>query len=76
MSAAEAARALGVTRPRVTAMLASGLLDGWREGRNTWVTEASVGARLADARKAGRPRTTAAKHERPSRYPHSPLPLP
>ncbi|WP_165173474.1 helix-turn-helix domain-containing protein [Adlercreutzia sp. ZJ242] len=61
MSAAEAAHALGVTRPRVTAMLASGLLDGWRDGRNTWVTKASVRARLADERKAGRPRAAAAK---------------
>lgn len=56
ISAAEAARKLGVSRPRVTAMLASGLLDGWKEGRNTWITLASVEARKADGRKAGRPK--------------------
>ena len=60
LSAAEAARELGVSRPRVTAMLGSGLLDGWKEGRNTWVTKASIEARKADARKAGRPRKTVA----------------
>ena len=59
MSAAEAAQELGVSRPRVTAMLGSGLLDGWKEGRNTWVTRASVEARKADDRKAGRPRKAA-----------------
>lgn len=57
ISAAEAARELNVSRPRVTAMLGSGLLDGWKEGRNTWVTLASVEARKADSRKAGRPKT-------------------
>lgn len=56
LSAAEAAQALGVSRSRVTAMLSSGLLDGWKEGRNTWVTKASIDARKGDARKAGRPR--------------------
>ena len=56
LSATEAAEKLGVTRSRITAMLASGLLDGWKDGRNTWVTLDSVQARLADNPKAGRPR--------------------
>lgn len=56
VSATEAARLLGVSRSRVTAMIASRHLDGWREGRNTWVTCASIEARLADAPTPGRPR--------------------
>lgn len=46
MSASEAAEKLGVSRPRVTQMLASRYLEGWRDGRNTRVTVASVNARL------------------------------
>ena len=56
VSAAEAARMIGVTPSRITAMISSGLLDGWRDGRNTWVTESSVNARMAESHKAGRPR--------------------
>ena len=55
VSAAEAARMLGVTPPRVTHMLASNLLEGWREGRNTYVTVDSLNARLADHPRVGRP---------------------
>lgn len=61
VSASEAARILGVGRSRITAMLASGLLDGWRDGRNTWVTLDSVIARKEDPRMAGRPRKTPAQ---------------
>ena len=46
VSASEAAERLGVSRPRVTQMLASGALVGWRDGRNTRVTVDSVNARL------------------------------
>lgn len=60
MSASAAARELGVSPARVTAMIASGLLDGWRDGRNTYVTKASVNARKASPRNAGRPRKEAA----------------
>ena len=59
VSATEAARMLGVGRSRVTAMLNSGLLDGWRDGRNTWVTLDSIEARLVDTPKAGRPKKPA-----------------
>lgn len=61
VSAAEAARMLGVSRGRVTHMISAGLLDGWRDGRNTFVTLASVNARLADDPKPGRPKGSA-KH--------------
>ena len=46
VSASEAADRLGVSRPRITQMLASGALVGWRDGRNTRVTVDSVNARL------------------------------
>ncbi len=59
VSATEAARLLGVSRSRVTAMIESGRLDGWKEGRNTWVTRASVDARLENPRSAGRPKKIA-----------------
>ena len=59
VSATEAARMLGVGRSRITAMIASKLLDGWRDGRNTWVTLDSVEARRSDPRPAGRPRKAA-----------------
>lgn len=56
VTAAEAAKALGVNRSRITAMLADGKLDGWREGRNTWVTQESLNARLKEGSRPGRPR--------------------
>lgn len=56
VSAAQAAELLGVSRSRITHMISSGLLDGWKEGRNSWVTKASVDARLAAPVKAGRPK--------------------
>jgi len=60
VSATEAARRLGVGRSRVTARLDSGLLDGWRDGRNTWVTVDSIEARLVDKPKPGRPKKSTA----------------
>ena len=57
VSAAQAARELGVSPGRVTHMLASGILDGYRSGRRTYVTEASIAARKAAPREAGRPKT-------------------
>lgn len=59
VSASQAAELLGVSRSRITAMLSSGLLDGWKEGRNTWVTKSSVEAAIASPRSAGRPRKAA-----------------
>lgn len=59
MSATEAARTLGVSRSRITAMLNAGLLEGWREGRNTWITRDSVNARKAAPIPKGRPKKSA-----------------
>lgn len=56
VSASEAARLLGVTPGRVTQMLDANKLEGWREGRRTWVTVDSIEARLAERPKAGRPK--------------------
>lgn len=53
--ASEAAEMLGVSRGRVSQMLAAGQLEGFRRGRATFVTRESVKARLAEAPKAGRP---------------------
>lgn len=60
VSGARAADMLGVSRPRVSQMVASGLLEGWREGRDLRVTLDSIEERLAEAPKAGRPRREAA----------------
>ena len=60
VNATQAARMLGVTPSRVSHMLASNLLEGWRDGRNTFVTVDSVNARLAEHPKAGRPKRGAA----------------
>ena len=59
VSASEAARMLGVSRSRITAMVSSHLLSGWRDGRNTWITLDSVEARMADEHPAGRPKKLA-----------------
>ncbi len=56
MTAAEAARRLGVTRGRVSQMMDVDLLETFELDGRKWVTEDSVNARLADKPKAGRPR--------------------
>lgn len=56
VAATDAAAMLGVSRARVSQMLSSGLLVGYRKGRTTLVTLESVKARLSEAPKAGRPR--------------------
>ena len=56
MSAAEAARTLGVSPSRVSHMIRDGLLEAFKDGPRTWVTAYSVEARLRDRRGAGRPR--------------------
>lgn len=60
VTAAEAARLLGVSPGRVTQLIDAGHLVGWREGHRTWVTVDSVEARLAEEHRAGRPRKEAA----------------
>ena len=44
--ATEAAALLGVSRPRITQLISAGGLEGYRQGRNTYVTKASIQARL------------------------------
>lgn len=56
VSAAEASRMLGVSPGRITHLLNAGILDGYREGRRTWVSVASIEKRLSEAVKAGRPK--------------------
>lgn len=56
VSSTEAARMLGVTPARVSQMIKAHRLEGWRDGRNTYVTLDSVRARLQDGVKVGRPR--------------------
>ena len=59
MSAAEAARTLGVSPSRVSHLIRDGLLEAFKDGPRTWVTAYSVEARQRDRRGAGRPRRTA-----------------
>jgi predicted RNase H-like HicB family nuclease len=54
--ASAAAERLGVSRSRVSNMLRAGALEGFRKGRDSYVTVASLNARLKETRKAGRPR--------------------
>lgn len=56
VAASDAAEMLGVSRPRVSQMLASGMLEGYRKGRATFVTLDSIKARLSENPRAGRPR--------------------
>lgn len=55
VSAAEAARRLGVSRARVSCMLRTGILEGYRELRSTYVTLESIERRLASKPRPGRP---------------------
>ena len=59
MTVAEAANLLGVTSRRINAMINDGVLTAVKEGRDNMVTIASVDARIAAPRTAGRPRKTA-----------------
>ncbi len=59
-SAAEAARLLHVSPGRVTHMLDSGILKGYRRGRRTYVTVDSINERLMSNPGSGRPRAALA----------------
>lgn len=59
VSASKAAEMLGVSPGRITAMVDSGLLEGWKDGRNSWISKQSIDARLASPRSAGRPKKAA-----------------
>ena len=56
ITAAEAAGLLGVSTARVTQLAKAGALDSWKVGRTRMVSIESVKLRLAEERKAGRPR--------------------
>lgn len=56
MTAAAAARELGVTAGRVSQMIKAGLLETFEFEGRTWVTRGSVESRKAEAPKAGRPK--------------------
>lgn len=59
MTAADAARALGVSTARVAQLINAGLLDSWRDGTKRMVSKASVDARLEYSPKPGRPKAAA-----------------
>lgn len=59
VTAADAARILGVSTARVAQMCESGKLTSWKDGSKRLILRDSVNARLADAPKAGRPRKAA-----------------
>ncbi|MCL1797362.1 MAG: DNA-binding protein [Eggerthellaceae bacterium] len=56
VTASDAARLLGVSAPRVSRMLKDGLLHGYKERGNTFVTIESINALKSTPRSAGRPR--------------------
>lgn len=58
VSAAQAARDLGVSKGRITQMLNAGLLEGYREGRRTYISVNSIAERKKTMPRAGRPRKT------------------
>lgn len=56
VAVSDAADMLGVSRSRVSQMMKSGQLMGYRKGRATFVTRDSVQARLMESPGPGRPR--------------------
>lgn len=60
VTAADAARMLGVSTARVAQMCESGQLTSWRDGTKRMVLRDSVNVRLAQHPKPGRPRKSAA----------------
>ena len=59
VTAAEAARMLGVSTARVAQMCSARRLESWKEGSRRMVTLDSINARLAECPQAGRPRKDA-----------------
>lgn len=55
MTAADAARELGVSSARIAQLCKAGLLDSWRDGTRRMVSRASVEARKGSPHEAGRP---------------------
>ena len=59
MTAAAAARELGVSPGRVSQMVKAGQLESFDDEGRTWISRYSVEARKAEAPKAGRPKKAA-----------------
>ena len=59
VTAADAARMLGVSTARIAQMCESGRLTSWKQGTRRMVMRSSVEARMAESPKAGRPRKAA-----------------
>lgn len=59
MTAADAARALGVSTARVAQLCSAGLLDSWKDGSRRMVSRASVEARMEGSPAPGRPKAAA-----------------
>ncbi len=60
VTAADAARILGVSTARIAQMCNKGLLTSWKDGSKRLILRDSVDARLSEAPKAGRPKKTVA----------------
>lgn len=58
MTAADAARELGVSTARVSQLINAGLLDSWKDGTKRLVSRESVKARKEESPKPGRPKET------------------
>ncbi len=56
ITAADAAKELGISTARVAQLIKAGLLDSWKDGSRRMVSRESIEARKADMPKAGRPR--------------------
>jgi excisionase family DNA binding protein len=56
IAARYAAERLGVSKGRVSQLLSEGRLEGYRDGRETMVSEASIERFIANRRGTGRPR--------------------
>lgn len=60
VTAADAARELGVSTARIAQLCKAGLLDSWRDGSRRMVSKASLEARKEATPKPGRPLTVTA----------------
>ena len=60
VTAADAAKMLGVSTARIAQMCGSGMLASWKSGSKRMVSVASIEARLAARPRSGRPKRKAA----------------
>ena len=59
VTAADAARELGVSTARIAQLVKAGLLDSWKDGTNRMISRSSVEARKEYAPNPGRPKAKA-----------------